>query len=167
VYVPASEDTVNNKIKDAIAIEVDKQELPQVCQDAGKLTPQACINHVETTILLNVAATPEELKQAWSAFLPVIKAAFAQGIEVVVLGCTDFQLVVTESNLQSISAAMQIVDSLDSLVVWSAQFMCGPKCTYEQIVAYDKYMMCKRNKDNSPDHCEQLLKASSTKVSYP
>jgi aspartate/glutamate racemase len=164
VFVPASQDTQKGVIEDVSVINVPASSLPEICLKAGKTLPQDCINHVETSILLNVGATQDEFAQALAAFAPTIKAAFAQGIKTVILGCTDFQLVITESNLTDMQAPMAITDSLDSLVVWSAQYMCGDRCSYEQIVAYDRFMVCKRNKDNPPEECSKLL--DTKRVSY-
>ena len=164
VFVPASQDTQQGIIKDVSVLNVPASSLPEVCLEANKILPQECINHVETSILLNVGATQDELAQALAAFAPTIRAAFAQGIKTVILGCTDFQLVVTESNLNNMQTPMAITDSLDSLVVWSAQYMCGDGCNYEQIIAYDRFMACKRNKANPPEECSNLL--TTKRVSY-
>lgn len=164
VFVPESQDTQKGVIKDVSVLSVPASSLPEVCQQAKKYLPQDCINHVETSILLDVGATEAEFAQALAAFAPTIKAAFAQGITTVVLGCTDFQLVITEQNLIDMKTPMAITDSLDSLVVWSAQYMCGDQCSYEQVVAYDRFMACKRNQANPSEECSKLLDIK--RVSY-
>ena len=83
-----------------------------------------------------------------AGFLDVLKNAVAQGIKIVVLGCTDFQNVVkVKRYYHAQNDELQIVDSLDSLVVYSAKYMCGEKCENNQdidVLEYDEHFKCMR-----------------------
>lgn len=152
VYVPQSTDYENGIIKNTAGS--ISAAISDECQEkADEKTPQGCINYYETKqggmLDPSIAESTElQLEIFEAGFLDVLKNAVAQGIKIVVLGCTDFQNVVkVKRYYDAQNDELQIVDSLDSLVVYSAKYMCGEKCENNKkidVLEYDMHFKCMR-----------------------
>jgi len=142
VAVPESQDTASGKVTGVEVVSVDRSKFAKRFIDAGMQYAQDSINKVETEILLAADGnTPEKEAIALSAFTPILEEAARMGIACVVLGCTDYQKVVKDANykgekidtVNESGITMNVLDSLQSLVLKTAARCVGESCTTQDI----------------------------------